>query len=42
VTFSEIGATWTKALEIAEHLDEAESSCSLWGLWVLHITVGQL
>ena len=39
---SEIGAAWTKALEIAESLDDAEYQLrSLWGLWLFHINSGQ-
>ena len=38
----EIGAAWTKALEIAESLDDAEYQLrSLWGLWSFHISSGQ-
>jgi hypothetical protein len=37
----EIGAAWTKALEIAESLDDAEYQLrSLWGLWSFHISDG--
>jgi predicted ATPase/DNA-binding winged helix-turn-helix (wHTH) protein len=38
----EIGAAWTKALEIAESLDDAEYQLrSLWGLWSFHISDGR-
>jgi predicted ATPase/DNA-binding winged helix-turn-helix (wHTH) protein len=38
---SEIAATWTRALEIAESLDDAEYQLrSLWGLWSFHIGSG--
>jgi hypothetical protein len=38
----EIGAAWTKALEIAESLDDTEYRLrSLWGLWSFHISGGQ-
>ena len=37
----EIGAAWTKALEIAESLDDGEYQLrSLWGLWSFHISDG--
>ncbi|HEX3525380.1 MAG TPA: hypothetical protein VHT52_25230, partial [Stellaceae bacterium] len=37
----ETGAAWTKALKIAESLDDAEYQLrSLWGLWSFHITDG--
>jgi predicted ATPase len=37
----EIGAAWTKALEIAESLDDGEYQLrSLWGLWSFHISGG--
>jgi predicted ATPase/DNA-binding winged helix-turn-helix (wHTH) protein len=36
------GGAWTKALEIAESLDDAEYQLrSLWGLWSFHSTGGQ-
>jgi predicted ATPase/DNA-binding winged helix-turn-helix (wHTH) protein len=36
---AETGAAWTKALEIAEGLDNAEYRLrSLWGLWLFHTT----
>jgi predicted ATPase/DNA-binding winged helix-turn-helix (wHTH) protein len=39
---TEIGATWTKALELAESLDNAEYQLrSLWGLWFFHTASGQ-
>ena len=39
---TEIGAAWTKALEIAESLEDAEYRLrSLWGLWSIHISGGQ-
>jgi predicted ATPase/DNA-binding winged helix-turn-helix (wHTH) protein len=39
---SEIGAIGTKALEIAESLDDVEYQLrSLWGLWSFHISTGQ-
>ena len=38
----ETGAAWTKALEIAESLDDAEYRLrSRWGLWSFHISGGQ-
>jgi predicted ATPase len=38
----EIGATWTKALEIAESLDDGEYRLrSLWGLWFFHSSCGR-
>jgi predicted ATPase/DNA-binding winged helix-turn-helix (wHTH) protein len=38
----EIGAVWTKALEIAESHDDAEYQLrTLWGLWSFHISGGQ-
>jgi predicted ATPase len=38
----EIGAAWTKALELAETLDDAEIRLSsLWGLWSFHTNDGQ-
>jgi predicted ATPase len=38
----EIAVAWTKALEIAESLDNAEYQLrSLWGLWSLHISGGR-
>ena len=38
----EIGATWTKALEIAESLDDTEYQLrSLWGLWFFHSSCGR-
>jgi predicted ATPase/DNA-binding winged helix-turn-helix (wHTH) protein len=38
----EAGAAWTKALEIAESLDDAEYQLrSLWGLWSFHMRGGQ-
>ncbi|HEY1432312.1 MAG TPA: winged helix-turn-helix domain-containing protein [Stellaceae bacterium] len=41
-TVPEIGAAWTKAFEIAEHLDDAEYQLrSLRGLWSFHIGNGQ-
>jgi predicted ATPase/DNA-binding winged helix-turn-helix (wHTH) protein len=37
----EIGAVWTRTLEIAESLDDAEYQLrALWGLWSFHISVG--
>jgi hypothetical protein len=37
----ETGAAWTRALEIAESLDDAEYQLrSLWGLWSFHINSG--
>jgi predicted ATPase/DNA-binding winged helix-turn-helix (wHTH) protein len=37
-----IGVAWTKALEIAESLDDAEYQLrSLWGLWSFHISGGR-
>ncbi len=42
-TDPEIGAAWTKALEIAERLDDAEYRLrSLWGLWSFHLNSAQL
>jgi predicted ATPase len=39
---SEIGAIGTKALQIAESLDDVEYQLrSLWGLWSFHISTGQ-
>jgi predicted ATPase/DNA-binding winged helix-turn-helix (wHTH) protein len=39
---SEIGAAWTKALELAESLDDAEYQLrSLWGLWFFHTASGR-
>ena len=39
-TAPETGAAWTKALEIADSLEDAEYQLrSLWGLWVFN-TVG--
>jgi predicted ATPase/DNA-binding winged helix-turn-helix (wHTH) protein len=39
---SEVSAAGTKALEIAESLDDAEYQLrSLWGLWSFHINCGQ-
>jgi hypothetical protein len=39
---SDIGAAWTKALELAERLDDAEYQLrSLWGLWFFHTASGQ-
>ena len=39
---AEIGATWTKVLELAESLDDAEYQLrSLWGLWFFHTTSGR-
>jgi hypothetical protein len=39
---SETGAAWTKALEIAERLDDAEYRLrSLWGLWLFHSSSGE-
>ena len=41
-TEPETGAAWTKALEIAESLDDAEYRLrSRWGLWSFHISGGQ-
>jgi predicted ATPase/DNA-binding winged helix-turn-helix (wHTH) protein len=38
----EIGATWTKAVEIAESLDDGEYRLrSLWGLWFFHSSCGR-
>jgi hypothetical protein len=38
----EVGAAWTKALGIADSLDDAEyQSRALWGLWSFHIDSGQ-
>ena len=38
----EVGAAWTKALEIAESLDEREYQLrALWGLWSHQISNGQ-
>jgi predicted ATPase/DNA-binding winged helix-turn-helix (wHTH) protein len=38
----ERGAAWTKALEIAESLHDAEYQLrSLWGLWAFHLLTGQ-
>jgi predicted ATPase len=38
----EIGAAWTKALEIAESIDDTQYQLrSLWGLWTFHISGGQ-
>ena len=38
----EIGAAWTRALEIAESLDDAEYQLrALWGLWVFHTASGR-
>ena len=38
----EIGAAWTKALELAESLDDAEYQLrSLWGLWFFHVNRGR-
>jgi predicted ATPase len=38
----EAGAAWTRALEIAESLDDAEYQLrSLWGLWSFHMRGGQ-
>jgi predicted ATPase len=38
----EIGAAWTKALEIAERLDDPEYQLrSLWGLWFFHTASGR-
>ena len=40
--FLEIGAAWTKVLEIAESLDDAEYQLrSLWGLWFFHTDSGR-
>ena len=40
---AEYEAAWTKALEMAEGLGDAEYQLrSLWGLWSFHITRGQL
>ena len=37
----EIGAVWTRTLEIAESLDDAEYQLrALWGLWSFQISVG--
>jgi predicted ATPase/DNA-binding winged helix-turn-helix (wHTH) protein len=39
---AEIGAAWTKALELAESLDDAEYQLrSLWGLWFFHTASGR-
>jgi tetratricopeptide (TPR) repeat protein len=39
---SEVGAIGTKALEIAESLDDVEYQLrSIWGLWSFHISTGQ-
>jgi hypothetical protein len=39
---AETGAAWTKALAIAERLDDAEYRLrSLWGLWLCHISSGE-
>jgi predicted ATPase/DNA-binding winged helix-turn-helix (wHTH) protein len=41
-TAPETGAAWTKALELAESLNDAEYQLrSLWGLWVFHIASGR-
>jgi predicted ATPase/DNA-binding winged helix-turn-helix (wHTH) protein len=41
-TAPEAGAAWTKALEIAECLGDAEYQLrSLWGLWVFHTASGR-
>jgi predicted ATPase len=41
-TVPEIGPAWTKALEIAESLDEREYQLrALWGLWSHQISTGQ-
>jgi hypothetical protein len=38
----EFSAAWTKALEIAESLDDAEYRLqSLWGLWFSHLFSGK-
>ena len=38
----EYEAAWTKALELAESLDDAEYQLrSLWGLWSFHLTTGR-
>ena len=39
---SETGAAWTKALEIAESLEDPEYQLrALWGLWLFHTTNGR-
>jgi predicted ATPase/DNA-binding winged helix-turn-helix (wHTH) protein len=39
---SDIGAAWTKALKLAERLDNAEYRLrSLWGLWFFHTASGR-
>src|SRR5215472_13681625 len=39
---TEIGAAWTKPLELAERLNDAEYRLrSLWGLWFFHTTSGR-
>jgi predicted ATPase len=41
-TAPETGAAWTKALELAESLDDVEYQLrSLWGLWVFHTASGR-
>jgi predicted ATPase/DNA-binding winged helix-turn-helix (wHTH) protein len=41
-TDPEAGAVWTKALEVAESLDDAEYQLrSLWGLWFFHTAAGR-
>ena len=41
-TGPETGAAWTKALELAESLDDPEYQLrSLWGLWVSHTAAGR-
>jgi predicted ATPase len=41
-TALDIGAAWTRALEIAEGLDDPEyQSRSLWGLWTFHVASGR-
>lgn len=41
-TVIEVGAAWTKALEIAESLDDAEYRLrSLWALWSFYSSIGQ-
>ncbi|HYZ21084.1 MAG TPA: hypothetical protein VE690_02900, partial [Rhodopila sp.] len=42
ITAPESGAAWTKALELAESLDDVEYQLrSLWGLWGFHIASGR-
>jgi len=38
----ESGAAWTRALAIAERLNDAEYQLrALWGLWLFHVNIGQ-